>query len=1356
MAVRLDSIVDKPVRLDSIEQPVRLDSVETEPDVSKPTGNLIPGTLPLPEGGMGTIGAHEPSAFERLRYSKTAKAVAGHYGFLLDPSAQIKRGEDPIIMGLGKVAQVAASYGVGRALYTPELLFGPDLAERIHRGITEYELKPKEKTVGEVTEFIGALKSAGQLMKPLIGLMPAREATKLITGGGATFMLRNLSEQVVDRIKKGKPVSGTELLVETVIGSAFGAIQAGGRHLSRYYRWFKDVSGTTGERVPRRLWFRTDEALRAAAEGMPKAKWDKLYKTDVEQWAKSYADAVNTSTTWTTKGYKGAADTTGIVRRAGAGQAGRRAAAPVVKRLSTIAAKPNIQNVIIHKYSQLLPKKLPSGKPHPGITLTENLGGLEGRTDIRGGAIEIADFSSHTERFERAVAHEVAHEVLPHITNKYSSAVSISTDIITGARSVSINESATPKLVTAAKMVKSLHSKPVTSYMRDVRAASTGWEDVNFGHEAIADAWAIKQIGGRLEATARRVNPEGMALADTLFADELTVHTKPEPNLFQPTQLAKRTATPGVIQPERRVLVPQSTALATAKKWERTKRTVGPSGKVITPQPTAIEKSAFRKWVNDYSSARALDLGVPVVPSDPDMRASRLETLNSLAKAQKRHEAKRAAAIDKSTGKPNYLNPWVSSRFMFMDFEEKTGVPVTHLVENIFSKSGKAGLEGYDLISNSIRLHELSGLTPQDNEHIAKYLFSPDTRKSIENDISPEALTVASRLEDILQGEAAKDVQEMVFRLWDSTGKKPPDVKQYGNPETILKHGRAAKAEGRLKEWIAEQPQWGVRRFYYMTDPMKQDMIDSYMSMMSRSALHAPGTAGEGLPGSFAYEAHARKGKPPIKEGSVVTNILTHVQRVKIANAIADDLNLLYGRLGSVELTERDKRVVKQIMDNVMMRRQPVDAPFEIMAQFRRMYWRPTMSYLWRPHTALWRSLRNSLQNYAFGPFAINVKEAGRITADVAAKRLQGVRLDEYDPEMMKRHEAVFHSYVSQRQAYYREFLLQDTANITRDFSRKGTARKAVAMMEKTGGLYGAVDEYVNRFPIWVTQYQITKQAANDYVNGKINKNQFFRRTNLESVQKPQQMLVQDLLSEGRVDDLAEASANWITEDVNFKYKTPERAGVEQTMAERSLMGIYTFPRGQVELIYRRGVKTLLQGIENKNVNQAYAGAANLVKGMMSSSATSALLYGYVGKRSYETYNALAYTMLDPGTGTVYSLLNWNWEQMMRYSQGEQSLMTTIDNVAEAWAKVGETLLVPLSVEIENWYEANNDKAGVTLYRLIRNGVAKKLGIEEKEFNKVTRTHKQALLHKMIGSYEFVPTKPKAEGRGARGTRGSR
>ncbi len=1346
MAVRLDSIADKSVRLDTVEQSVRLDSIGHIGDIPHAPGmqiadpkdiiagpvagledkppqvmvNPIPGTvLPtpdLPSQYIGPMPDKSNQVFSDERLLAEMSGADRHEAFLKSPIGKAlgleatrydKDAEQMLGRALGRTAYLGTKLATGLTLNVAELAFGPDLAERVHKSIVGFEMLPDEKHIGEMVEFVAGLKTAGMLMKPLASMIPAREGVRLMTGGGATFMLRNLSTQTVDKLRKGESIDGNELLAETFIGVAFGGLQHGVRQLGRkfkgtYAEWAKSIvpkytqqmkhmrSSAIGKSIPNRLWMRADEGMRAIAEGMPKETWAKVYGKDAYNLAKAYADAAQASpqisgaiagkpfsdadTTWTTHGYQPLARR-GDVR------------APVRKGLQ------------------------------PGVT--ERMAQLMKEADKAFIAKDVVKLRQ---------IEEAAKSLAPALEDMLNEEDTLS-------EWVHLPE------VEAAGKIHALRYE--LERIADPRGRWLSEDVVDMGilTQEEADDW----------------NKEIAAKKAAIVPDILRKY-KTEPHLFQTTQLMKRVPTPGEIQPPRRVLIPQSTALATAKKWERTKRVVGPSGKVIIPQSTAIEKSAFRKWVTDYSSSRALDIGMPVVPKDPDMATSRLETLNSMAKSQKRHEAKRQAAIDKSTGKPNYLNPWVSSRFMFMDFEERTGVPVYHTVENIFSKSGRASLDGYNLISDSIRLNELAGLTPLDNEHIAKYLFSPETRKDIEVDISPEALTVASRLEDILQGEAAKDVQEMVFRLWDTTGKMPPDVKQYGDPKTILRHGREAKAEGRLKEWIAEQSPWGVRRFYYMSDPMKQDAIDNYMEVMGRSALHAPGTSGAGMPGTFAYEAHVRKGKPPIKEGSVVTNILTHVQRVKIANAVADDLNQLYERLGSVDLTERDKRVVKQVMDNVMMRRQPVDAPFEILAQMRRMYWRPTMSYLWRPHTALWRSLRNSLQNYAFGPFAINLKEAGKVGADVAAKRLQGIHLEQYDPEMMKRHEAVFASYVSQRQAYYHEFLLQDTANITKDFSRRGTARKAIAMMEKTGGLYGAVDEYVNRFPIWVTQYQITKRAATDYASGKINKQQFFRRTNLESVQKPQQMLVQDLLSEGRVDDLAEVSANWITEDVNFKYKTPERAGVEQTMAERSLMGIYTFPRGQVELIYRRGIKTMLQGAENKNVNQAYAGASNVIKGLMSSSAASALLYGYAGRRAYETYNALAYTMLDPGTGTMYDLLSWNWEQMMRYNNKEQSLLTTIDNIAEAWAKVGETLLIPLSVEIESWYEANNDVAGVTLYRLIRNGVAAKLGIEEKAFNKVTRTQKQAVLHTLLGSYEYPPKEPPTgrEGRSGRGSRGTR
>jgi hypothetical protein len=203
--------------------------------------------------------------------------------------------------------------------------------------------------------------------------------------------------------------------------------------------------------------------------------------------------------------------------------------ANVVTKKSVIAPKdlyrfrPSTQQEIIDKYNQLIPDKLPSGKQHPKINLVKSLGGLEGRTNVATGKIEIAQFKKHPELFERAVAHETAHEIFPHIYNKYASAVEISN--IKGKRTVSIDKSAKPQLITAAQMIESFHKNPASNYLKEVKKNVTNWYDSDFGHEAVAEAWSIKQIGGRLEAAARKVNPKGMKLADKLFTGEPTAPT---------------------------------------------------------------------------------------------------------------------------------------------------------------------------------------------------------------------------------------------------------------------------------------------------------------------------------------------------------------------------------------------------------------------------------------------------------------------------------------------------------------------------------------------------------------------------------------------------------------------------------------------------------------------------------------------------------------------------------------------------------------------------------------------------------------------------------------------------------------
>ncbi len=610
------------------------------------------------------------------------------------------------------------------------------------------------------------------------------------------------------------------------------------------------------------------------------------------------------------------------------------------------------------------------------------------------------------------------------------------------------------------------------------------------------------------------------------------------------------------------------------------------------------------------------------------------------------------------------------------------------------------------------------------------------------------------------EGWNEKDRKEIVTFLSNAS----EDIKMYKDyPKIVLDAARAANADrpapfapSQLRKHIETAEPWksglGARsEFYYMSSMEQHDVLDDYLQRLSANALHEPRGPDRDIAGTYPYEARVRKSrKTPIKKGSVIGNVLHHLQRLEKGNAAHDLLKEKYARLSRMNLTSDDKRVIRQMDDNLLMKYMPVDAPFKLAAKFRRAFWRPTMSVAVRPATVLWRVLRNLGQNVAYSITAVNWPEAAKQVVRFGYNRAKGKTLRDMDPEMMRRFDTDFDSYVSQHRAYYKQFLMQYSSDIAKDFSANKTlVRKITAWMERWGMMYGLSDK-LNRITLWPTQYQIIKHAATDYSSGKINLKQFYKRTKLDGLRETRRQIIQDDLSRGMIDDVANNGANWTVRDIHFPYKTGQRPGVSQTMAERTLMSVYNFPANTVELYYHRGLKPILQGIEQARTatssagrragyDHAWKGAKILMKGSISSAAVRALIYYMYGRRAYGVLTGTEWQMLDPGTGTVHGLLEYTHLQMYRYENKEQGVFATIDNIAEAWSKVGETFFVPFSVEIENMYEANNDKGGLAIYRLIRNGVARKLGIPEKELYTVTRSHKQAVQHALLGSVEYLP-----------------
>ena len=861
---------------------------------------------------------------------------------------------------------------------------------------------------------------------------------------------------------------------------------------------------------------------------------------------------------------------------------------------------------------------------------------------------------------------------------------------------------------------------------------------------------------------------------------------------------------------------------------------IPPSKEPIIPQPTAIIKSEFADWATDYAATRARDLGTPLILQDPEIMKWRGKTLKEVANAQRRFTKSYQAKLNKREH-PNIFNPWISARHAFASLGEKTGVPLWHLYDGIMRKGGAANIRGFEEISSRIGLDNLASLSLEDNNQIAEWLYSPEGRVALEGRIKPHALDVAKQLDEILQGPAAKEVQQMVARRWIKSKRPPPDIWNYPTnyimnkwlsgmkdntkvsglvkrlmqgtipskanlktrinriakseglspgdvklitdvlssqdvqaelkafknyPKKILEDAETAKKAGRLAEHIETSTPWtlglGVRKFYYMSDPAKADIIDDYIDSISLRALDRPQIPDIDRPGTISYEAYARKGKPGVKRGSVVNNVLTHLQRVSIANAVADDMELMYDRLTQktkdpltgaevdrIPLNESDAKTIKNIFNNLLMKREVPASPWSAAAGVKRWFWRTRLSMASRPDAAVWMSFRNALQNIGMGPTAFNIRSVSKAATNYASARASGFSMEQIDPEMYQRFTRDFPSYVSQRRAFYREFLLQDTANISREFGNRKVAQKAAALLERTGNLYGAVDEYVNRMPLWISQYQATKNAALNYKAGRIDLNKFLSQSALNTVRAEQKMLAQDLLDAGKIDDLAAESANWMVEDVNLKYKTSERAGVEQTQAQRIFMGIYTFPRGAMELLAYRGVIPMMKGLETGNYAQMQSGLVNVIKGVAAGELAALILASTVGKKAYDMWSKNRYELLGPGAGTIADLLGVTAETSMRLSNGDMELSQAADKLASTFSRNIDEFL-PLAKVLGNVIETHYDTKSINSYNLLIKTTYKKMTGRPLDWKYIRRSDYQKVMHLLIGSFED-PSKPRPQ-----------
>jgi len=201
-------------------------SIGEQEEIAQKRADAMPGRRtagqPQPVGPVRTgIRAWEPSLLDKIKMRLQRPTPAGG----------VDRSDRPFTtlgqLGLHHTAETLSGLGLHLPdVISGELAGGKTLAEAVDKW-TGFEPSPRDIRAGKAGQFVGGLHTAGAIVGPVVGTIPARLALQRILASGLTFGTRRAAEELADKVRKDEPFSWEGIHFESGIGALFGAGEVG-------------------------------------------------------------------------------------------------------------------------------------------------------------------------------------------------------------------------------------------------------------------------------------------------------------------------------------------------------------------------------------------------------------------------------------------------------------------------------------------------------------------------------------------------------------------------------------------------------------------------------------------------------------------------------------------------------------------------------------------------------------------------------------------------------------------------------------------------------------------------------------------------------------------------------------------------------------------------------------------------------------------------------------------------------------------------------------------------------------------------------------------------------------------------
>ncbi len=752
------------------------------------------------------------------------------------------------------------------------------------------------------------------------------------------------------------------------------------------------------------------------------------------------------------------------------------------------------------------------------------------------------------------------------------------------------------------------------------------------------------------------------------------------------------------------------------------------------------------------------------IPNLAQRQKSYAQDLETVAKIQRKHAKK--VKVKEPTGKDvNRLNVWSSARYSIGQAEAKSGMPLRRAFSNIVAEGTGMNNANTSAIEEAIKTAGVKRIgapnTFAEGKEISSWLFEEDEamKLAIWQGMSDKVKALTSSAQDLMQGHAAYLTRWARFVKWDREAAKAQEqlnqaqiagkkltkkalekimapvkkAKPPNAPATALTEGRNAKEINQFHDWLETQT-WGTRKFYYMSQAEFKDLTELFPTGAIPEELEQQLTAVGKQPEIDLPATMTREGKRIAKGGSVFASIANHMNQVGTFAATYEDLTKFWTAFASTNPSVKDIQNVRNLINNVLGFHHSKGTAVKIGQFASRIFWKNQFAFLFHPMRSLWYGTRNIHQNLAYGLSQRPLKEVIKSYADFATGKL--------NPFMKEDYEKFWVSRISQRKQMQHQFLMQHQGTIVSDFGNQ-----ANAIIDLMGSVPIWSDEF-NRLVAWPNLHQAAYRNTEQFARGKISYNKLKANLDIDTLHVTQRLELKKLLDKGDVRSFIANYSEYKVENIHGRYSTPLRSLAEQTPADRLLLGLMTFPRLTFEILYQNGAKPFVQGFQTGNYKQSYAGLKVIISTFIGAAAATWSLDKITGKKAYDIPETIArYAPLNPGVNKIKEMFD-DVNQIIYYASENDKGIPEIAAAIVTSTLSNLELLIPFSDEGVAYYEAKEDKYGVTLYKLIRKQALKAYKNETgKDFREADRDYHERVHHLFWGGDErgeALKTKSKA------------